>query len=154
MYGIFNGVYEHITINSSINPIENHTCHFSVCKRLTEQPNTHVAFFNQGYLVVDKPQSLNRQPINDESPHGTLEFYTCAHCESSILLDDKLGPIRALVPNNMALKKTFLPPHITHFMMLPLAFLGQMTDARCVRGFGLILYSHLNNKFLIKRDIV
>ena len=47
------GGCDHIHTHSDNDPIDNHTCHCSVCKRVTGQDTTHVAFFNHGDLVVD-----------------------------------------------------------------------------------------------------
>jgi len=48
----YTGGCEHVKASSSAEPIDNHTCHCSVCKRVTGQPTTHVAFFNHGDLAV------------------------------------------------------------------------------------------------------
>ena len=61
----FSGGCGHINTHSSSNPIDNHTCHCSVCKRVTGQPTTHVAFFNHGDLEVDNSEKMNKQPFND-----------------------------------------------------------------------------------------
>jgi hypothetical protein len=45
-----------------------------VCKRVTGQDTTHVVFFNHGDLAVDHPDSLNRQPFNDQNPNGRWNF--------------------------------------------------------------------------------
>ena len=57
----FSGGCEHINTHSSSDPIDNHTCHCSVCKRVTGQPTTHVAFFNHGDLEVESLEKLNKQ---------------------------------------------------------------------------------------------
>ena len=95
------GGCDHIHTYSNNDPIDKHHCHCSVCKRVTGQDFTHVVFFNHGDLEVDKPDELNRQPFNDQNPDGPLELCTCATCGAPIMVDDKQGRIRAIVPNLM-----------------------------------------------------
>jgi len=40
----YEGGCEHIRTSSESEPIDNHTCHCSVCKRVTGQETTHVVF--------------------------------------------------------------------------------------------------------------
>jgi hypothetical protein len=103
------GGCEHIHTHSDKNPIDNHTCHCSVCKRVTGQENTHVVFFNHKDLTVDKPKALKRQPFNDQNPKGPLELCTCEKCGTPIMLDDKQKRIRAIVPNLMGYDAKKLP---------------------------------------------
>jgi len=103
----YSGGCDHIKTSSSSDPIDNHTCHCSVCKKVTGQPTTHVAFFNHGDLKVNEPQSIKRQPFNDQNPDGPLELCTCAECGTPIMLDDRLGRIRAVVPNIMGFEDSF-----------------------------------------------
>ena len=93
------GGCNHIHTHSDNDPIDSHTCHCSVCKRVTKQDTTHVVFFNHRDVVVDNPDSLNRQPFNDQNPDGPLELCTCATCGTPIMLDDKERRIRVIVPN-------------------------------------------------------
>lgn len=95
------GGCSHIHTHSDHDPIDNHTCHCSVCKAVTGQPTTHVAFFKHGDVVVDNEAGLKRQPFNARNPGGPLELCTCTECGAPIMLDDKLGRIRAIVPNLM-----------------------------------------------------
>jgi hypothetical protein len=104
------GGCEHIHTHSDAEPIDNHTCHCSVCKRVTGQPTTHVVFFNYGDLKVDRPASLKRQPFNNQNPEGPLELCTCGTCGTPIMLDDKQHRIRAIVPNLMGYDAVSLPP--------------------------------------------
>ncbi len=99
----------HIHTHSNKDPIDNHTCHCSVCKRVTGQATTHVVFFNHGDLEVDNLAGLNRQPFNSENPDGPLELCTCADCGTPIMLDDKVGRIRVIVPNLMGYDTASLP---------------------------------------------
>lgn len=103
------GGCEHIHTHSDNDPIDNHICHCSVCKRVTGQAATHVVFLNHGDLEVDRPDGLNRQPFNDQNPDGPLELCTCSSCGTPIMLDDKLGRIRVIVPNLMGFDSTNLP---------------------------------------------
>jgi hypothetical protein len=99
----------HIHTHSDRDPIDNHTCHCSVCKRVTGQASTHVVFFNYGDVKVDHPESLKRQPFNTENPTGPLELVTCATCGTPIMLDDKQKRIRVIVPNLMGYDASALP---------------------------------------------
>ena len=103
------GGCDHINTHSNSEPIDSHTCHCSICKRVTGQDTTHVVFFNHADLEVDNPDSLNRQPFNAENPDGPLELCTCASCGTPIMLDDKQGRIRAIVPNLMGHESTSMP---------------------------------------------
>jgi hypothetical protein len=95
------GGCDHIHTYSDSDPIDNHTCHCSVCKGVTGQATTHVVFFNYADVKVDNMAGLKRQPFNDQNPKGPLELCTCAKCGKPIMLDDKQKRIRAIVPNLM-----------------------------------------------------
>ena len=97
----YSGGCEHVHTHSDAEPVDNHTCHCSVCKRVTGQDTTHVVFFKHDDVVVDNPDGLKRQPFNDQNPGGPLELCTCATCGTPLLLDDKERRIRAIVPNLM-----------------------------------------------------
>lgn len=97
----YSGGCDHVHTHSDKDPIDNHTCHCSVCKSVTGQSTTHVAFFEHDDVVVDNPDHLKRQPFNANNPDGPLELCTCATCGSPLLLDDKENRIRAIVPNLM-----------------------------------------------------
>ena len=64
------GGCDHIHTHSDNDPIDNHTCHCSVCKRVTGQDTTHVVFFGHTDLNVDNLEGLNRQPFNDQNQMG------------------------------------------------------------------------------------
>lgn len=97
----YTGGCDHIHTSSANGPIDNHTCHCSICKGVTGQDTTHVAFFNHGDLKVDHPEKLKRQPFNASNPDGPLELCVCGDCGTPIMLDDKESRIRAVVPNLM-----------------------------------------------------
>jgi len=103
------GGCDHIHTHSNNDPIDIHTCHCSVCKSVTGQDTTHVVFFNHGDLEVDKLDGLNRQPFNAQNPDGPLELCTCSDCGTPIMLDDKEGRIRVIVPNLMGYDSESLP---------------------------------------------
>jgi hypothetical protein len=103
------GGCDHIATHSDRDPIDNHTCHCSVCKRVTGQASTHVVFFNHKDVQVDGVEGLKRQPFNTENPGGPLELCTCATCGTPIMLDDKQGRIRVIVPNLMGYDAGALP---------------------------------------------
>jgi hypothetical protein len=56
------GGCDHVKTHSDRDPIDNHTCHCSVCKGVTGQATTHVVFFNYHDPVV---------PLSQED----IEFY-------------------------------------------------------------------------------
>lgn len=91
----------HVKTWSDAEPIDNHTCHCSVCKTVTGQLNTHVVFFKHGDLKVSNPGKLNRMPFNADNPNGPLELCVCGECGTPIMLDDKEKRIRVIVPNLM-----------------------------------------------------
>src|SRR3546814_2124644 len=85
----YSGGCDHIHTHSDNEPLDNHTCHCSVCKRVTGQESSHVVFFKHGDVKVDNPDGMKRQPFNDQNPNGPLELCTCATCGSPIMLDDR-----------------------------------------------------------------
>ncbi len=103
------GGCDHVHTHSDNEPIDSHTCHCSVCKSVTGQDSTHVVLFNYGDLEVDNLDGLNRQPFNAENPDGPLELCTCSDCGTPIMLDDKEGRVRAIVPNLMGYDTDSLP---------------------------------------------
>jgi hypothetical protein len=105
----YSGGCDHIHTASDQDPVDNHTCHCSVCKGVTGQPTTHVVFFKYGDLNVDNMANLKRQPFNVKNPNGPLELCTCATCGKPIMLDDKQHRIRAIVPNLMGYDESKLP---------------------------------------------
>ncbi len=96
----YSGGCDHVKTSSANEPIDKHTCHCSVCKSVTGQPTTEVIFFNHGDLKAEGG-AMNRQPFNANNPDGPLELCTCADCGTPIMLDDRQGRIRAIVPNLM-----------------------------------------------------
>ncbi|QID17685.1 hypothetical protein G3580_08535 [Nitrogeniibacter mangrovi] len=103
------GGCQHVHTHLHGGPIDNHTCHCSVCKRVTGQPTTHVVFYNYRDVEVDNPAGLKRQPFNDQNPDGPLELCTCATCGTPIMLDDKQHRIRVIVPNLMGFDPQGMP---------------------------------------------
>lgn len=99
----------HVHTHLKGSPIDNHTCHCSVCKGVTGQDTTHVVFFNYADVEVDNPAGLNRQPFNANNPDGPLELCTCASCGAPIMLDDKQHRIRVIVPNLMGYAPDSMP---------------------------------------------
>ncbi|MBL3569588.1 hypothetical protein DSD19_01315 [Rhodovulum sp. BSW8] len=96
----YDGGCAHVHAHADHDPIDNHTCHCSVCKRVTGQPTTHVVFFRHGDLAAEGGP-MKRVPFNDRNPDGPLEICICEECGTPIMLDDKQGRIRAVVPNLM-----------------------------------------------------
>ena len=105
----YHGGCAHVHTHANNDPVDNHTCHCSVCKSVTGQPTTHVVFFKHDDLEVDKPDHLNRQPFNASNLDGPLELCTCATCGTPIMLDDKQRRIRVIVPNLMGYDSSNLP---------------------------------------------
>ena len=103
------GGCEHVHTGSDADPLDSHTCHCSVCKRVTGQDTTHVVFFKHGDLAVDNEGGLNRVPFNDQNPDGPLELCVCADCGTPIMLDDKQRRVRAVVPNLMGFDAASMP---------------------------------------------
>ena len=54
------GGCDHIHTHSDNDPIDNHICHCSVCKRVTGQDTTHVVFFNHDDVEVAQSPALQR----------------------------------------------------------------------------------------------
>ena len=103
-----------VHIHSDAEPIDNHECHCNVCKAVTGQHTTHVAFFNHGDLQVDNLELLKRVPFNADNPDGPLEICLCTECESVIMLDDKQSRIRVAVPNVMGYDVASFPRATYH----------------------------------------
>ena len=125
------GGCEHVHTQSDNEPIDNHTCHCSVCKRVTGQDTTHVVFFKHDDLSVDNANGLNRIPFNDQNPDGPLELCVCSHCGTPIMLDDKQGRIRVVVPNLMGYSADF-PQASYHAFYDPASGEPEPSDGRSV----------------------
>lgn len=104
----------HVHARATAEPIDNHICHCNVCKSVTGQQTTHVAFFDYGALDVDHPELLDRQPFNANNPDGPLELCTCRECGAAIMLDDKQRRIRVAVPNVMGYDVASFPDAVYH----------------------------------------
>lgn len=132
----YHGGCDHIHTHSNHDPIDNHTCHCSVCKSVTGQPTTHVVFFNHDDVKVSNEAGLKRQPFNAANPDGPLELCTCGDCGTPIMLDDKMKRIRVIVPNLMGYDAGF-PAASYHAFYDPATNVqNRMTDARCMRPSG------------------
>ncbi|GAB4391146.1 GFA family protein [Albidovulum sp.] len=108
------GGCEHVHVEAVADPIDNHVCHCNVCKSVTGQQATHVAFFRHADVRVDHPERLKRQPFNKDNPDGPLELCTCAECGAPIMLDDRQKRIRAEVPNLMGFDVAGFPQATYH----------------------------------------
>ena len=121
----------HHNTYSDTDPIDNHICHCSVCKRVTGQPDTHVVFFRHADLTVEGAGSLKRQPFNDQNPNGPLELCVCETCGTPIMLDDKQQRIRVIVPNLMGHDAQKLPATY-HAFYDPASGVSKPDDGRAV----------------------
>ncbi len=104
----------HVHVTASAEPIDNHECHCNVCKAVTKQQHTHVAFFNHADVQVDHPDKLKRVPFNATNPDGPLEICLCTDCGAPIMLDDKQHRIRVAVPNVMGYDDAAFPKATYH----------------------------------------
>ncbi len=127
----YEGGCDHVHTHADADPIDSHTCHCSVCKRVTGQPTTHVVFFKHGELKVDDESKLNRQPFNDQNPNGPIELCTCKECGRPIMLDDKQHRLRAIVPNLMGHDAGKMPATY-HAFYDPAAGVPRPSDGRPV----------------------
>ena len=124
----------HIHTKTEHGPIDNHTCHCSVCKSVTGQPTTHVAFYNYKDVKVDNEAKLKRQPFNAKNPDGPLELCTCAECGQPIMLDDKQHRIRVIVPNLMGYDTKTFPKATYHAFYDPATGVPKPSDGRPVEA--------------------
>ena len=108
------GGCQHVHVTATAEPIDNHECHCNVCKSVTKQQHTHVAFFNHGDVQVDHPEKVNRVPFNAQNPDGPLEICVCADCGAALMLDDKQKRIRVAVPNIMGYDDAKFPKASYH----------------------------------------
>ena len=83
----YEGGCDHISTHADAEPIDNHTCHCSVCKGVTGQPTTHVVFFKHSDLDAEGG-AMNRQPFNANNPDGPLELCTCGECGAPIATNE------------------------------------------------------------------
>ncbi len=127
----YSGGCDHVHTHADHDPIDNHTCHCSVCKSVTGQPTTHVAFFNHDDVEVDNLDGLNRQPFNANNPDGPLELCTCKDCGTPIMLDDKQNRIRVIVPNLMGYADSF-PDTTYHAFYDPATGVARPNDGKPV----------------------
>jgi hypothetical protein len=128
----YSGGCDHIHTHADHDPIDNHTCHCSVCKSVTGQKTTHVAFFDYDDVKVDHEDRLKRQPFNAKNPDGPLELCTCAECGAPIMLDDKMHRIRVIVPNVMGYDDASFPAATYHAFYDPATGEAKPSDGRPV----------------------
>jgi hypothetical protein len=128
----YEGGCSHHHTHSDNDPIDNHSCHCSVCKRVTGQPTSHVVFFRHGDLSVEGAESLKHIPFNDQNPDGPLELCVCEDCGTPIMLDDRQGRIRVVVPNLMGYDPQALPAATYHAFYDPACGEPRPSDGRPV----------------------
>lgn len=97
----------HVKVWSDADPIDNHECHCNVCKNVTGQLTTHVAFFKHGDLKTSNEGGMKRVPFNADNPGGPLDICLCKTCDAVLMLDDKQKRIRVAVPNVMGYDASF-----------------------------------------------
>ncbi|SFR06907.1 DUF1097 domain-containing protein [Poseidonocella sedimentorum] len=110
----YQGGCAHVVVSSNAEPIDNHQCHCNVCKNVTGQLTTHVAFFKHGDLKCSNEGNLDRVPFNADNPDGPLELCLCKDCGTPIMLDDKQKRIRVAVPNVMGYDNASFPAATYH----------------------------------------
>src|SRR3546814_2685676 len=74
------GGFDHVHTHSDAEPLDNHTCHCSVCKRVTGQDSTHVAFFKHGDVKVDKPNDLKRSEEHTSELQSLMRISYAVFC--------------------------------------------------------------------------
>jgi hypothetical protein len=124
----------HVHVSAAAEPIDNHECHCNVCKSVTGQQTTHVAFFNYGDVKVDHPEKIKRVPFNKDNPNGPLEICVCADCGAALMLDDKQKRIRVAVPNIMGYDDAAFPKATYHAFWDETKGYPAPTDGRPVYG--------------------
>ena len=110
----YTGGCAHVHVSANAEPIDNHECHCNVCKSVTGQQHTHVAFFNYGDVKADHPEKMKRVPFNANNPGGPLEICLCTDCGAVLMLDDKQKRIRVAVPNVMGYDDAKFPKASYH----------------------------------------
>ena len=70
----YSGGCAHVHVTSAAEPIDNHECHCNVCKSVTGQQHTLVAFFNHGDLKADHPEKMKRVAPHLEIGVGSVGF--------------------------------------------------------------------------------
>jgi hypothetical protein len=114
MTSSYSGGCAHVKVTAKGEPIDNHVCHCNVCKAVTGQQTTHVAFYKHGDVTADHEEKMKRQPFNAGNPDGPLELCTCADCGAALMLDDKQHRIRVAVPNVMGYDDKAFPAASYH----------------------------------------
>lgn len=110
----YSGGCAHHPVSASAEPIDNHVCHCNVCKGVTGQQTTHVAFFKYADLTTTNEGAMKRVPFNGDNPDGPLEICLCAECDAVLMLDDKEKRIRVAVPNVMGYDDAAFPAATYH----------------------------------------
>ena len=128
----YEGGCPHVHVTAKAEPIDNHECHCNVCKSVTGQQQTHVAFFNHGDVQVDHPEMLKRVPFNANNPDGPLEICLCTDCGAVLMLDDKQKRIRVAVPNIMGYDDAAFPKASYHAFWDPSKAYPKPDDGRPV----------------------
>ena len=124
----FAGGCEHVHTHSDHDPIDNHTCHCSVCKAVTGQPTTHVAFFAHGDVEVDNEAGLKRQPL---TIRWTAELSPARMRPRRSCSTTGCDRIRAIVPNLMGFASSF-PAATYHAFYDPATGVPRPNDGRPV----------------------
>lgn len=124
----------HHPVSASAEPIDNHECHCNVCKKVTGQHTTHVAFFNHGDLKTVNEGTMKRVPFNADNPNGPLEICLCGQCNAVLMLDDKQKRIRVAVPNVMGYDDAAFPKATYHAFWDETKGYAAPTDGRPVFG--------------------
>ncbi len=80
----YDGGCDHVHTHADADPMDDHICHCSVCKRVTGQPSTHVVFFNHGDLAVDNPGGTEPRAVQRPEPQraaGAVHLRRVRHAD-------------------------------------------------------------------------
>ena len=95
------GGCDHVHSHSDNDPIDVHTCHCSVCKGVTGQDSTHVAFFNYGDMRAAIPEVVSVAALS--CPHAVSNSARAAPAIIFFIVDDLFSEFAEEVSLNSTL---------------------------------------------------
>jgi hypothetical protein len=109
------GGCQHVHVTATAEPIDNHECHCNVCKSVTGQQTTHVAFFNHGDIQVDHPEKIKRVPFNKPRTRtARWKSASASRLRRGADAGRQAGRIRVAVPNIMGYDDAKFPKATYH----------------------------------------